>query len=320
MDKSYALQHSNFFISLIKAILLQGFDGKFTGSGPVTHFVYILFVFPGCIPQFTRLFITDIPQFFIVINLLWMRNKFTTIKLKPDVSIIVFEHFEQTEHTTETIIEPTKMNSFSQLNNYRPFTVEKKFDEKEPELPTINSKKKFLGQWSSQRKKVQTFNKRDEIPLFDEIIAPSIEAPQLPEIPFEIKTIAAVPFFHVSKQEGVELSSVSLKDVKKTFQPKHRNDLATKLPQKFHEFFELFSEKEINKLPPHRPYDHKINFIKRKQPGYGFLYSMSQGELQILKKKNSMKISPKASYEPARPQQLHRFCLFVNQVGVFASA
>ena len=96
--------------------------------------------------------------------------------------------------------------------------------------------------------------------------------------------IATAPFFHVCKQEGVELFSVSLKDVEKIFQPKHRTDPAIKLPQKFHEFFELFSEKETNKLPPYRPYDHKINFIERKQPGYGLLYSISQGKLQILKK------------------------------------
>ena len=66
-----------------------------------------------------------------------------------------------------------------------------------------------------------------------------------------------------------------MKNVKKTFQFKRRTDPATKLSQEFHEFFELFSEKKVNKLPPHRFYDHKINFIKKKQLGYGPLYSMS---------------------------------------------
>ena len=178
---------------------MRCFDGNFTGSGPVTHFLYVFFAPPGCIPQFTRLFITDIPQFFIVISLPWMKSKFTTIKLRPNVSIIVFERFEQTEHTTETITEPTETNSFAQLSNYRPLTVEEILDEGEPELPTI----------SSQRKKIRTFQKRDEIPLFDETIASFIEAPQLFEISFEIKMIAAAPFFHVSKQKRVKLFSAS---------------------------------------------------------------------------------------------------------------
>ena len=72
--------------------------------------------------------------------------------------------------------------------------------------------------------------------------------------------IVIAPFFHVCKQKRVKLISASLKVVKKTFQPKHRTDPTIKLPQKFHEFLELFSEE---KNPPHRLYDHKINFIKK---------------------------------------------------------
>ena len=70
----------------------------------------------------------------------------------------------------------------------------------------------------------------------------------------------------------------------KTFQPKRRIDPITKLFYEFHEFFEMFSEKEINKWPPYRPFDQKINFIE-KIPKYGFLYSISQKKIQILKKK-----------------------------------
>ena len=241
-----------FFISLIKTILLQGFDGNPTGSGPVTHFVYIPFALLSCTPQLTRLFITDIPQFFIMISLLWMRSKFTTIKLKSDVSTIIFENSEQ---TTETIVGPAETFSFAQLGNYQFPTVEEIPEEGEPELPTISSKKE---------KKVQEII----IPLqeatapFQETAIPSDELPPPFETPFEIKMIATAPFFHVCKQEGVKLFSASMKNVKKTLQPKRRTDLVTKLPHEFYEFFELFSEKKINKLPPHRPYDHKINFIK----------------------------------------------------------
>ena len=43
MDKSYALQRNVFSILLIKTISLQGFDGNLTGTGPVTHYIYIFF-------------------------------------------------------------------------------------------------------------------------------------------------------------------------------------------------------------------------------------------------------------------------------------
>ena len=257
MDKSYALQLNILLISLIKAIFLQGFDGNPTGSGPVTHFVYIPFAPPGCAPQLTRLFITDIPQFLIVISLPWMKSKFTTIKLRPDVSTIIFENPEQ---TTEKIVGPSETFSFAQLNNYQFPTVEEIPDEGEFKLPPINSKKK------------------DEIPkTVQETTVPSNEFLPPSETPLEIKMIAAAPFFHVCKQEGIKLFSASIKNVEKALQPKRRTDPATKLPHEFHEFFKLFSEKEANKLPLHRLYDHKINFIK-KNPGYGPLYSMSQGK------------------------------------------
>ena len=91
MDKKYAQQQRIPSIFLIRFIPLQGFDGNITGSGPVIHFVYIFFVPFGHKLQFTRLFLIDIFQFPIIINLPWMRNKFTIIRLKPDISTIDFE-------------------------------------------------------------------------------------------------------------------------------------------------------------------------------------------------------------------------------------
>ena len=172
-----------------------------------------------------------------------MKSKFTTIKLRPDVSTIIFENPEQ---TTEEIVRPAETFSLAQLHNYQLPTVEEIPDERQPELPTISSKKKDEIQEAVQEITVPS----------DELLPPS-------ETPFEIKMIAAAPFFHVCKQGRIKLFSVSLKDIKKTFQPKRRTDPATKLFHEFHEFFELFSEKKTNKLPPHRLYDHKINFIKK---------------------------------------------------------
>ena len=57
MDKKYAQQQGIPSIFLIRPIPLQGFDGNFTGSGPVTHFVYLFFVPFNNKPQFTRFFL-----------------------------------------------------------------------------------------------------------------------------------------------------------------------------------------------------------------------------------------------------------------------
>ena len=142
MDKKYAQQRRILSIFLIRPIPLQGFDGNITGSGPVIHFVYIFFAPPDHKPQFTRLFLIDIPQFPIIINLPWIKSKFTTIKLKPDISTINFEQLDKindpitTPETMET--NPlTKINNSGQCSsfllaksgNYRPPSVEKIPDE-----------------------------------------------------------------------------------------------------------------------------------------------------------------------------------------------
>ena len=125
-----------------------------------------------------------------------MKNKFTTIKLRFDVSTIIFENPEQ---TTEKIVWPSETFSFAQLSNYQFPTVEEILDEGEPELPTISSKK------------------GDEIQeAVQEITVPSNELLPPSETPFEIKMIATAPFFYVCKQKKVKLFSASLKDIKKT--------------------------------------------------------------------------------------------------------
>ena len=139
---------------------------------------------------------------------------------------------------------------------------------------------------------------------------------KLPEVPFEIKMITAAPFFHVSKQKGVELFSASLENVEKTLKPKQHTDPATKLFPELHELFELFSHQEANELPPHRLYDHKIKFTEGKQPGCGFLYSMSQGELQILKKNSRRKFNQGLYQSQFFFQPQPQFYLLRNQEGV----
>ena len=107
----------------------------------------------------------------------------------------------------------------------------------------------------------------------------------------EIKMIVAAPFFHVFKQEGVELFSASLNNVEKILKPKQYTDPAIKLPPKFHKSFELFFHQKANKLPPHKPYDYKIKFIENRQPKYGFWYSMSQKKFKFWKNSSTKILS-----------------------------
>jgi hypothetical protein len=56
------------------------------------------------------------------------------------------------------------------------------------------------------------------------------------------------------------------------------------VPDKYSAFYEVFSKKKANTLPPHRPYDHQIILQEGKKPPFGPIYSLSQVELDELAK------------------------------------
>jgi len=56
----------------------------------------------------------------------------------------------------------------------------------------------------------------------------------------------------------------------------------SKIPQKYFQFCSVFSKKNADTLPPHRPYDHKIPLSEGAQVPFGPVYSLSQVELKAL--------------------------------------
>jgi hypothetical protein len=80
------------------------------------------------------------------------------------------------------------------------------------------------------------------------------------------------------------LAGFSLEDIQVAFQTKERPDPALKLPPQYHEFLSVFSHKEADMLPPHRPCDHTIELKPDTTPPFGPLYNMSVDELQVLRK------------------------------------
>ena len=75
-----------------------------------------------------------------------------------------------------------------------------------------------------------------------------------------------------------------MSDIETVLGEKPYPDLATIVPEKYQDFLDVFSREEADKLPPHRPSDHKIELMPGKKPGFGPMYGMSQNELQVLKK------------------------------------
>jgi hypothetical protein len=60
-------------------------------------------------------------------------------------------------------------------------------------------------------------------------------------------------------------------------------DIAERLPERYRRWASVFSEEEINRLPDHTEYDHKIQLVDGAQLPFGPIYPLSEKELQALR-------------------------------------
>jgi len=67
-------------------------------------------------------------------------------------------------------------------------------------------------------------------------------------------------------------------------EPPDYERLKSLIPPEYHSFLPLFCESIANKLPPHRPYDHRIPLKEGFEPPFGPLYSLARHELEACKK------------------------------------
>jgi len=99
-----------------------------------------------------------------------------------------------------------------------------------------------------------------------EAIKPQPESrPELRYI--DIRMISAPAFNYLSKQHEHEIFAISMADIEKALAPKQETDPATKVPKEYHDLLFVFRKSESDKLPEHRPYDHKIKLEPGKQHG-----------------------------------------------------
>ena len=82
----------------------------------------------------------------------------------------------------------------------------------------------------------------------------------------------------------LNFQGISVEDIEEALREKPRVDPATILPKVYHEYLRVFSKDEADRLPPHRPSDHRIILKSGSEAPWGPLYGMSREELMVLKK------------------------------------
>ena len=101
-----------------------------------------------------------------------------------------------------------------------------------------------------------------------------------------IAIIGAVAFLHASKLLGFHNFKLCLyfSDIQATSTKLAEAPDLSNVPSEYYEFANIFSKTKAEVLPPHHPYDLKINLKKDTQPLIGPIYSLSAFEQEALKK------------------------------------
>ena len=86
-----------------------------------------------------------------------------------------------------------------------------------------------------------------------------------------------------SQHEVASTFAISATDID-TMLEQPNQDRTQEIHEEYREFATLFSEVEANRLPPHRPGDHRIQLRKGTAPSFGPLYSLSKQQLEVLRK------------------------------------
>jgi Reverse transcriptase (RNA-dependent DNA polymerase)/RNase H-like domain found in reverse transcriptase/Integrase zinc binding domain/Chromo (CHRromatin Organisation MOdifier) domain len=96
----------------------------------------------------------------------------------------------------------------------------------------------------------------------------------------KVSLIGPAAFSYHCKQSDVQLFQIDVSQLQE--ENSHETDLQN-IPEEYHEFAKVFSKEEADKLPPHRPYDHKIPLQPGTTPPWGPIYSLAPEELKVLR-------------------------------------
>jgi len=100
-----------------------------------------------------------------------------------------------------------------------------------------------------------------------------------------IAIIGAAAFLHVSKLPGSHNFKLCLcsSDIQTNSAKLAETPDLSNVPSEYYEFADIFSKTKAEVLPPHHPYDLKINLEEGAQPPVSSIYSLSASEQEALK-------------------------------------
>ena len=108
-----------------------------------------------------------------------------------------------------------------------------------------------------------------------------------PTKPLELAMIGAAPFHRLARKKNVEIFAISMQNIEYQLNKakKPATDLATVVLECYHDFLNVFSKEDSDKILLHSKYDHNIKLLQNgKDHGQATLCNMLKPQLQLVKK------------------------------------
>ena len=287
------------FLPLAKPKPLKGFDGK--PARPITHAIYPTLTVQGHSELLAPMLITSLGQHPIILGKPWMQKHGVILDMSCD-KLTFWPGYCQHSRAgrkpkDESSILPVKELASETLKTNEPMRKE---------LSANNTPKYIIPARKASPKastktapepapeSSNTKRARDSKAMIPKTILRASTQPRATEPrakesakPLELAIVSAAPFQYLTKQKGVEIFGISMRDfeyqLNKTEKPV--TDPATVVTECYHDFLDVFSKEASDIVSPHSKYDHKIKLLNgAKDHGQTALRGMSKPQLEFVKK------------------------------------
>ena len=314
IDSLFAQLHGLKFSLLQHPQDLTVADGRSVSSRTITHTIQISFTLEAH-TKTLKLFVTTLGQYPVVLGLPWLQKHDPHIHFHENT--VTFDSKRCLEHCISTHQAMTICgadNTFDTLHEIQeiphknpaeilenPHKIHESHESHDTHKTTHEIRRSTAPKPQNSPRSSHCINMVDctrkmnrELTLLENPTvltehALTKDIASVASILLDISMIGAAPFNHLVQKSQknpseVQIFSVTLRDINIALAPKKHTNPATKLPSKYHNFLDVFSRKDADVLPKHRPgYDHTIELMEGKAPTWGLLYSMSADELKVLK-------------------------------------
>jgi len=262
-------------LPLTKPKPIRGFDGHYAKK-LITHAIYSNLTVQDHMERFASMLITRLGQHQMILGKTWMNKIGVTIDMRDDrlqfpsseAHIKASTKAHSTVLSSKKIAIEQKSSISTQILKRSTPSVATRLSEKSSSFSKIvepPSSVNFASPSDSmniamiEAAAYRSLAKRSDVATFAIIVT---------EIDRLLKTAR-------NKPEDVNLQELSHEEI--------LEEVKAKLSSKYHDYLDVFDRAMADQLPPHRPYDHKIELTGEGTPPRSRLYHMSGYKLQKVK-------------------------------------